>query len=58
LITLGIFSLVNLALVRVKLRQDPVDHTAIFNIPIWIPIGGFAVSAGFLLTKLVQLVSV
>ena len=57
LITLGIFSLVNLALVRVKLRDDPVDHTAIFNIPIWIPMGGFAVSAGFLLTKLAQLVS-
>jgi basic amino acid/polyamine antiporter, APA family len=57
LITLGIFSLVNLALVRVKLRDDPVDHTAIFNIPIWIPLGGFAVSAGFLLTKLVQVVS-
>ena len=57
LITLGVFSLVNLALVRVKLRDDPVDHTAIFNIPIWIPLGGFAVSAGFLLTKLVQLAS-
>jgi basic amino acid/polyamine antiporter, APA family len=57
LITLGIFSLVNLALVRVKLRQDPVDHTAIFNIPIWIPLVGFAVSTGFLLTKLAQLAS-
>lgn len=47
LITLTIFSLVNLALVRIKLRLPGPDKDAF--IPIWVPIGGFIVSAAFAL---------
>jgi basic amino acid/polyamine antiporter, APA family len=57
LITLGIFALVNLSLLRIKLRKASGDHGMIFNIPLWVPLGGFAVSTGFLVSKLVQIVT-
>jgi len=45
-ITLAIFTLVNLALVRIKLRGPAPEGT--FLVPIWIPITGTLVSGGFL----------
>lgn len=47
LITLSIFALVNLALVRIKLRL-PKPHPDAF-LPLWVPIVGCIVSAGFAL---------
>lgn len=49
-ITLVIFALVNLALVRVKAKHDAPDD--IWINPFWLPIFGFVVSAGFALYQL------
>jgi amino acid transporter len=49
-IMLIVFSMVNLALWRIKQRDpNPVD-TIVF--PLWIPVAGFFVSCGFVLTSL------
>ena len=55
LITLGIFALVNLSLWRVKSRQPVAENADTFTVPGWVPVGGFIVSGGFLISKLVQL---
>lgn len=47
LITLNIFALVNLALVRIKLRLPGPGPDSF--LPLWVPISGFVVSAGFAL---------
>ena len=44
-ITLIIFVLVNLALIRIKLKRG-ADEGA-FTVPLWVPIVGAVVSAGF-----------
>lgn len=50
---LSVFTLVNLALMRVK-RRDPAPEGA-FLIPMWIPAAGFIASAGVLLLRFVSL---
>jgi len=47
LLTLMVFALVNLSLWRVKLR-DPDPGAGVRTYPIWVPVTGFVVSAGFL----------
>jgi amino acid transporter len=55
LIMLSIFSLVNLALWRIKRKEpNPVD---VRTFPLWIPIIGFFVSSAFVLNQLVHLLS-
>jgi amino acid transporter len=54
LITSGIFALVNLSLLRIKLRAGAADEGVIFRIPVWVPFGGFLVSSSFLLASLWQ----
>jgi amino acid transporter len=54
-IMLIVFSMVNLALWRIKRRNpNPVD-TIVF--PLWIPIAGFFVSCGFVLSSLLHYIS-
>ena len=48
LITLTVFSLVNLALWRLKARHVQVD-AAVWSVPRWVPLSGFTVSAGMVL---------
>jgi len=55
LIILCIFSLVNLALWRIKKRDPQPENTIIF--PIWLPIAGFFVSSGFVLSQVVHFFS-
>jgi len=53
-IMLIVFSMVNLALWRIKLRDpNPVD-TIVF--PFWIPVTGFFVSCGFVLSSLLHFI--
>lgn len=52
-ITLAVFTLVNLALLRLKLTQ-PAPH-GIFQAPLWIPATGFAVSLGFVVYGMTSL---
>ncbi len=47
-VTLIVFILVNIALVRIKLRKDPAPKD-IFVCPIWVPIIGAVVSGAFLI---------
>ncbi len=56
LITLSIFSLVNLALVRIKLRQPGHDPDAF--VPLWVPVVGCIVSAGFALFQAHSLIGI
>ena len=51
-IMLIVFSMVNLALWRIKLRDPSPADTIIF--PFWIPIAGFFVSCGFILSSLLH----
>ncbi|MDH5516230.1 MAG: APC family permease [Gammaproteobacteria bacterium] len=53
LIMLGIFSLVNLALWRVKRRQPKPEGVIVF--PLWLPVSGFLVSSVFLISQLFRL---
>lgn len=53
LIMLLVFSLVNLALIRVKKRQPKPQGLIVF--PLWIPYLAFIVSAGFVLLELLRL---
>jgi len=46
LITLTIFTTVNVALVRIKLKGD-VSSEAAFTVPLWVPLAGTVVSAAF-----------
>lgn len=50
LLILVVFSLVNLALVRIKAQTPRV--AGVQSIPIWIPVAGFVASLGLLLTQL------
>jgi amino acid transporter len=53
LIMLCIFSLVNLALWRIKRKEpNPVD---VRTFPLWIPVLGFFVSSAFVLNEVIQL---
>ena len=45
LITLIIFAVVNIALARIKLKSGVTE--APFNVPLWVPLAGAMVSAGF-----------
>lgn len=55
LIILCIFSLVNLALWRIK-KRDPKPENSI-TFPIWLPIAGFFVSSGFVLSQIIHFFS-
>ncbi|MFK7793962.1 MAG: APC family permease [Gammaproteobacteria bacterium] len=55
LIMLTIFSLVNLALWKIKRLDPEVEGVKIF--PLWIPITGFFVSIGFVLIEIMGLIS-
>jgi basic amino acid/polyamine antiporter, APA family len=57
LITLGIFALVNLSLFRIKWREAGTEKQPDFSVPLWVPLGGFVVSSGFLISKLVHLLA-
>jgi APA family basic amino acid/polyamine antiporter len=48
-ITLVVFSLINLALLVIKVKQD--EHDA-FQVPFWVPVLGFVVCAGFVILQL------
>jgi len=54
LIMLTIFSLINLALVRIKKRSPSTKGSICF--PIWLPLSGFIVSLGFLIFTVINLV--
>ncbi|MFK4491810.1 APC family permease [Bradyrhizobium sp. USDA 336] len=51
-LTLGIFVLVNLALLRIKTRESK-PPAGVFLVPIWVPIAGLFTSAALLLIDLV-----
>jgi len=53
LITLAIFSIANLALIAIKRRQ-PVVAGAGLVVPLWVPVAGFIVSAGFFFLELIN----
>jgi APA family basic amino acid/polyamine antiporter len=53
-IMLVIFTVVNLALWRVKQRDPRPDDAVVF--PAWVPLAGFVVSATFVLSRLMQYV--
>ena len=55
LIMLCVFALVNLSLLRVKRLEPSPQGLIVF--PVWIPLGGFAVSVGFVAMKLIGLIS-
>ena len=55
LIMLTIFSLVNLALWRIKRRDPHPDGVKIF--PIWVPITGFFISIAFVLIEITDLLA-
>ena len=46
-VTLSIFTLVNLALWRIKIRSEPAPES--FSVPLWVPIVGFFLSLAFVL---------
>jgi len=54
-IMLMVFSIVNLALWRVKRRDEAPTDIRVF--PIWVPITGFFVSSGFVLAKVADFIS-
>mgnify|MGYP000535879713 CR=1 FL=1 len=53
LIMLSIFSLINLALVRIKKHGPSTEGSICF--PIWLPLTGFIVSLGFLILTVINL---
>ena len=55
LITLTVFALVNLALVRIKLRGNKSDPDSF--VPLWVPVMGGVVSGGFAVFQLVELMT-
>lgn len=50
--TLGLFALVNLALIRIK-RSEPAPPAGIFVCPLWVPIAGLLASAALLVIDVV-----
>jgi len=56
LLMLIVFSLVNIALIRIKISEPEPQGVIIFSI--WIPSLGFIVSAGFVLLELIHLILV
>lgn len=48
---LSVFALVNLSLVRIKLKSEPIQG---FQIPIWVPLTGTAASGAFVMLRIVQ----
>jgi basic amino acid/polyamine antiporter, APA family len=53
-LTLAMFSLINLALVRIKLRDDP-NPTGQFRSPRWVPLAGFLCCLLFILSDFIVL---
>jgi len=51
-VTLVVFSLINLALWRIK-RRGPAE-AGVFQVPVWVPVAGFVASAGFLAFQILQ----
>ncbi len=51
-VTLIVFSLINLALWRIK-RRGPAE-AGVFEVPGWVPVGGFVASLGFLIFQALQ----
>ena len=51
-LVLIVFALVNLSLIKIKLRKVKTDVAAIF--PLWVPISGFITSVGFLLFEIIS----
>ena len=54
MITLTVFMLVNLSLVRVK-RRDPRPEGVVV-VPSWLPVAGFIASAIFVALELVRMI--
>jgi amino acid transporter len=52
IVTLGVFSLANLALVRLKLRTGPVE--GVLDVPLPVPIAGCVLSAGLMVFELLR----
>lgn len=50
--TLVTFSLVNLSLLIVKIRNESPAHPGVFVVPIWVPVVGFVLSTAFLFADL------
>ncbi len=48
--TLIVFALVNLALIRVRIRDGYSPH---IRVPLWVPIAGFITSVGMIASALV-----
>lgn len=46
-VTLSVFSLVNWALIRIKL-DEPEPPAGVFRVPMWVPVAGLAACLGFL----------
>jgi len=55
MIMLVIFSLINLSLLRIKMRETHRPE-GIFSIPFWLPVLGFLVSSGFVLSQIINAV--
>lgn len=51
-LTLAVFAIVNLALMRIKLQRQSPAGPIVY--PFWVPLGGFLVSAGFLVMELMR----
>jgi basic amino acid/polyamine antiporter, APA family len=49
-ITLAVFTIINLALWRIKLQQP--DHKG-YTVPLWVPVSGFFCSAGFVVYQFI-----
>ena len=54
-ITLVIFALVNLSLLRIKLKEPA--PSGVWQVPAWIPAAGFVINLGFVLYGLTELLS-
>lgn len=46
--TLGLFALVNLALIRIKMSETSAPPVGVFICPLWIPFAGLIASASLL----------
>jgi APA family basic amino acid/polyamine antiporter len=51
-VTLSVFSLVNWALIRIKLKE-PEPPKGVVRVPIWVPVAGLAACLGFLVSSFV-----
>lgn len=53
-VTLSVFMLINLALLRIKLKEAGDPPHGIVIVPRWVPVAGFALSLTFLMSDLFQ----